>query len=106
IVIGLLGGERAASGLGVKPERQRGRIFDREAIFHLPRPKAAGRAIFRDLFKEIVVRVKEKGQTRRKVGHAQPRLDGGFDVSQSVVKRESKLLRRARSGLADMVAAD
>ena len=106
IVIGLLGGERAASGLGVKPERQRGRILGREAIFHLPRPKPAGRAIFRDLFEKIVVRVKEKRQARRKVVHAQPRLDGGLDVSQSVVKRERELLHRARSGLADMVAAD
>ncbi len=64
VVLGLLGGEGGAGGLGVEAEHPGARIFCVEALAHDAGPEAAGGAELGDLFDEVVVRVEEEREAR------------------------------------------
>ncbi len=81
-------------------------ILGAVAIPHGLRPDLARRAILRDLFEEIVMRVEEETKPWREGIYRKPALDGPIDVFESVAQRERQLLHRRRSGFADVVTGD
>ena len=60
VVVGLLRGQRDASSLGMATQHPRARIFRAVAFAHQPGPQAASGAELGDLFKEVVVDIKEE----------------------------------------------
>ena len=65
VVLGLLRGERRAAGLDVRAQHPRVRVLGAEALAQELRPHAAQRAVLRDLFEEVVVRVEDPRDARR-----------------------------------------
>ena len=106
VVVGLLGRQRHAGRLRVRPQHHAERLLGAEAVLHHPRIDAAGGAELGDLLEEIVVHVPEEAEARREVVHRHAALDAFLDVSESVGEREGQLLHRRRSHFADVVAAD
>ncbi len=69
-------------------------------------PDAPRGAIFRDFFKEIVVRVEEERKLRRKVVHGKAAAEAPLHIFDSVAQSECQFLNRSRACLANVVAAD
>ena len=67
VVLGLLGGEGGAAGLGVEAQHQRARVLGAEALLREARPHAAGGAELRDLLEEVGVAGEEEGEPRREL---------------------------------------
>ncbi len=65
VVVGLLGGERHARGLGVGAQHERARVLGTEALAHQLRPQPPRRPELGDLLEEVVVHVEKERQTRR-----------------------------------------
>ena len=72
----------------MKPQHQRTRIARLKTITHDTGPQAAGRAKLGDLFQQIIVRIKEKGEPRRKIINLETSFDRSFHVSDRVRERE------------------
>src|SRR5215218_3555794 len=83
------------SGTGV------GRV---ESLAHQARVHAPRCAKLRNLFEEVVVRRKEKGQPRRKSIHLKSSFDRALHVFHRIGEREGKLLNRGRTCFADVVS--
>ena len=66
IIFRLLRRERRARRLRVKSQQQRPRIACRKSFRHDARPQPPRRAILRDFFQQVAVRVEEKRKLRRK----------------------------------------
>jgi hypothetical protein len=64
VVLGLLGSERRARGLGVEAEFEATLVLRFEALLHYLRPHPPGRPILGDLLKEIIVGVEEEREPR------------------------------------------
>ena len=101
-----LGGQRRAAGLGVEAQRERALVARAEALAHERGPDPACRAELRDLREDVVVGVEEERETRREDVDLEAGGDRRLDVGDAVGEREPELLRRARAGLADVVAGD
>src|SRR5262249_60329743 len=89
----------------MKAKRQGRRILRPEPRFHLARPQAARRAIFGDLFEEVVMGVEEERKSGSEIVYLQSRLDGRAHVGQPIVQSKGEFLNRSGAGFADMVAA-
>ena len=105
VVVGLLGGQRDAGGLGVEAQLPRALVLGPESLAHDRRPELARGAVLGDLLEEVVVRVEEEGDARREAIHRQPRVDAVLHVLDAVAQRERQLLQRRRARLPDVVAA-
>ena len=106
VVVGLLRRQGAPRSLGMKAEPAGVLILGREALFHDPRPQAAGRSEFGDLLQKIHVHVKEEGETGSKLINCQPFAQHCFHVCDAVGQGEGYLLDRRTACLAHVVAAD
>ncbi len=104
--LGLLGGERHTSGLGVEAERATALVGGAVAPAHPARPDASGGSVLRDLLEEVDVGVEEERQAGRELVDRQARASGELHVREAVRERERQLLERSRTGLADVVAGD
>src|SRR6267143_626017 len=106
VVFRLLRGERGTGGLRVKPQHQRAWIFCTEAFRHDASPETAGRAVFGDFFKKIVVGVEEKRKLRSEFIDAESGVECGLDVGDAIGERESHFLDGGGAGFADVIAGD
>ena len=106
IVLRLLSGQRRTGGLRVEAQHPGAWVLRLEAFAHDPGPHAPGSAELGDLFQEIIVRIEEERKLLGKTVHVQPGLDRCLHIGDAVRQRESHLLHRRRTGLADMVAGD
>ena len=106
VVVGLLGGERAAGGLGVEAQLERAFLFGPEAVAHDVVPDAARGAVLGNLLEEIVVGVEEEGEPGDKLVQVQPALEAPLHVFDAVAQGEGQLLHGGGAGFADVVAAD
>ena len=107
VVVGLLGGERAARRLGVETHPPGAGILRVEAVAHDLRPDPPGRAHLADLLEEVDVGVEEEGEPRGEVVDVEPlAADDVLDVFDPVAEREGQLLDGRGAGLPDVVAAD
>ncbi len=106
VVVGLLRGQRRARRLRVEAQRPGARVARAEALFHDPRPEAAGGAEFRHFLDEIVVDVEEEAEPSGKGIDVEPAFHRRIDVSDSVSQGEGDLLRGGAARLADVIAAD
>src|SRR5205823_1157455 len=73
VVLGLLGRERHAAGLGVEPDRQGPLVLGGEALAHDPRPHPPHGAELGHLLEDVVVAVEEERQPRPELVHLQAR---------------------------------
>src|SRR5438105_2659891 len=73
---------------------------------HDARPQPPRRAKLGDLFEQIVVRVEEERNARRKLVDGESCLDCGLDVSNRIGERKRQLLHRGRAGFANVITAD
>jgi hypothetical protein len=71
---------------------------------HPPGPDPPRRTELRDLLEEVDVRVEEEAQAGRELIDVQPAAQAQLDVAEAVGQRVRQLLRRRRTGLADVVA--
>ncbi len=62
VVLRLLRGQRNARRLGVKPHPRGSRVRRAEPLRHQPVPDFSSRAVLRDLFKKVVVRIEKEAQ--------------------------------------------
>ena len=106
VVVGLLGGQRAAGRLGMEPQLLRTRVGRAEAVAHDVRPQPPRRAELGDLLEKVVVAVEEERKALSQTVDVEPGVDGGLHVGDGVGKREGDLLRGCRPGFADVVPAD
>ena len=106
IVVRLLRRQRAAGRLRMEAKDRRARIPAVEALGHHLVPDFPGGAVLGDLFEEIVVRVEEEREPRRKLVDVQARAPGPLDVLDAVVQRERQLLQRRRARFANVISAD
>ena len=106
VIIRLLSGQRAASGLSVEAQHPGARILGLEALFHHPVPDFASSAVFGNFFKEIIMGVKKEREARSKIVYVQSHLEGGLYVLDSVSQGKSQFLQGGRSRFANMVAAN
>jgi hypothetical protein len=90
----------------VEAHQQRTLVAGAVAVAQLARPDPPGRAVLRDLLKEIDVGVEEKRQPRRELVDVEPAGERVLDVSEAVLERERELLHRRRARLADVIARD
>src|SRR5581483_12261068 len=81
-------------------------VLRAEPVFHHAIPDLAGRAVFRDLFEEIVMSVKEEAEARAKVVDVESAAARPLDVLNSVIQREGQFLQRGRSSFANVISAD
>src|ERR1700745_3697027 len=80
VVVGLLRGERASGGLGVKAQRPGTRVFCAVTFDHRFVPYAASSAVLGDFFKEIAVRVEKERKLRPQFVEIHSAAQGVFDV--------------------------
>ena len=106
VVLGLLGGQGRAAGLGVEAEHLRLRIGGAEAVAHDLCPEAPRRPEFGHLLEEVVVSVEEEGEALAEAVGREPRLDRRLAVGDSVREREGEFLDGVGAGLANVVAGD
>src|SRR5215210_2014740 len=106
VVLGLLGRQRGAGGLGVEPELAAPLVGRAETLAHDGGPHPPRRPVFGDLLKQVVVGVEEEREPWRKLVHLEPGVGGGLDVGYGVREGESELLDGGGPGLPDVVAAD
>src|SRR5882762_8362829 len=92
----LLHSQRYTSGLRVKTHLHGPRSLSAEAIAHRSRPDAASRAVLGDLFKEVVVSVKEKRDAWDEALKIETGPNAPFDVFDSVSQGEREFLQRSR----------
>src|SRR5581483_10513027 len=102
----LLRRQRDACGLRVEAHAPRARILRSVLVAHLRRPDAPGGPVLRDLLEEVEMRVEEKRESRRERVDVEAAVDTRLDKGEAVGERERELLRRRRSGLANVIAAD
>src|SRR5207248_8399253 len=76
------------------------------AVAHPTRPDAPRGAVLRDLLEEVDVRVEEERETRRERVDVQTGMTTELDVREPVGDGERQLLRRGRTGLANVVSGD
>ena len=106
VVVGLLGGQRDAGGLGVEPQPLGLLAGGAVDVAHPARPDPAGRTELGDLLEEVDVGVEEEGQSGGEDVDVETAGEPELDVPEPVRKREGELLRGRRAGLADVVAGD
>src|SRR5262249_36877206 len=106
VVHRLLGWKRYPRGLRMTTHQPGALIFSAKAIFHYAMPNLAGGAIFSDLLKEIVVRIKEEAETRTKFIYIKTAPPRPFHVLNAVIQGKCQLLQGCRSRLADVISAD
>jgi len=106
VVLGLLGGEGRAAGLGVEAHHHRAFICRAKAFLHQARPDAAGGAELGDLFQEVVVAGEEEGELGGEVIHRQAFGHRGLDIGDGVDEGEGQLLHGGGARFADVIAGD
>ena len=106
VVLRLLGSQADACRLGVEAQEPGAWVAGAKRLAHLPRPDAARRTELGNLLKEVVMAVEEEAKARGEVVYVQAACDGPAHVLQAIAQGEGQLLRRRRSRLADVVAAD
>ena len=75
-------------------------------VAYPPGPDATRGAVLGDLLEEVDVRVEEEAQPRRERVDVEPGCERRLHVREPVGQRERELLRRRRTGLADVVPGD
>jgi hypothetical protein len=106
IILRLLRRERASCRLCVEAQPERARILRSESLMQRARPDASRGAVFRHFLEQIVVRVEEKTESRRKLIDMQSALDGRLDVCQPVGEGERQFLRGGCACFTNVIAAD
>jgi len=106
IVFRLLRGERGASGLRVKAEQQRSRIFRGEAVAHDFGPEAPSGAKFGDFLEQITVGIEEKGKLRGKFVDGEAGIEGGLHVGDAIGEGEGNFLNCGGTSFANVITGD
>ena len=106
VVLGLLGGQRHAAGLGVEPQPPRTLILGPEPLAHDFGPHPPGGPELRDLLEDVVVAVEEEGQPRPELVDLKPGVECRLHVGDPVGERERDLLDGRAPLLAEVVSAD
>src|SRR5213592_2498756 len=88
----------------MEAERLRLRVRRAEPLAHDLGPEPPGRAEFRDLLEEVVVRVEEEREPLAELVGREPCDDGGLRVGDPVRERERKFLDSRRVCLADLIS--
>ena len=91
VVVGLLGGERAAGGLRVEAQLLRARLGRAEPIAHEPRPQPPRGTELRDLLEKVVVRVEEERQPLAEAIDVESGVERRLHVGQRIRERERRL---------------
>src|SRR6185369_6892223 len=94
----LLGSQRAAGGLSMKPELLRPRVCRAEAVAHDVRPEASRGAEFGDLLEKVVVRVEKEREALTERVDVEIGGDRRFDVRHGVGECKGDLLNGGRAG--------
>src|SRR5580692_2123656 len=81
-------------------------VLGPEPLLHHLIPDLARRPVFRDLLEEIVVRVEKEAEPRTKFVYVKAAPACPFDIFDAIIKCESQLLQRSRSGFANVISAD
>src|SRR5712692_7875273 len=92
IVFRLLRGQGRSGGLRVEAQQKGTRVFGMETLAHDFRPQAARGAVLGDFLEQVVVRVEEKRELRRKFIDAESGAERGLDVSDAVGEGEGNFL--------------
>src|SRR5579862_3729981 len=82
IIIGLLCCKRDASRLRMTTHHPRARILRPVALLHQPGPQTAGGPKFGNLFKKVVMDIKEEGKARSEFVDLQATLKSSIYVGQ------------------------
>src|SRR5215813_7019826 len=106
VVVWLLCGQRRTCSLRMESKHPRPRIFCAKAISHQLCPNATRRTEFGDFFEEVIVRVKEKGNSRCERINIKAPIQRGLHVRDRVRECERELLNRGRATFADVISAD
>jgi hypothetical protein len=106
VVLGLLRGQGDAARLHMEPQMLGLGIGDPEALLHQRGPEAPGRPELGHLLDEVRMAGEEERQTLAEHVRVEPFSLGGADVLEGVGEGEGELLRRGRSGLANVIARD
>nr|WP_297805735.1 hypothetical protein [Tepidiforma sp.] len=106
VVLGLLGGEGGAAGLGMEAEHLGARVLRFEPVAHDAGPEAAGGAELGDFLEEVVVAGEEEAEAAGEVVDVEAGADGRLDVGDAVGEGEGDLLGGGAAGLAHVVAGD
>src|SRR5215218_3285616 len=106
VVLGLLGRQRGARGLGVESELSAPLVACAEAVAHDLCPHPPRRPVLGYLLEQVVVGIEEEREPGRELVHIQPGIEGGFDVGYGVGEGESEFLDGGGSSLSYVVAAD
>jgi hypothetical protein len=83
VVLGLLGGQRHAAGLGVEAQHRRLRAARPEALAHDVRPHAPRGTELGDLLEDVVVAVEEERQTWREVVDVEALVDRRLHIGDA-----------------------
>src|SRR5215212_8536848 len=89
----------------MKAHLERAFMTTAKAVLHFTGPNTPGRTILRNLFKEIVVCVKEEGYARHEAVYVQTCFNTPRHILDSVSQSEGEFLCGSGAGLADVIAA-
>ena len=106
LVLGLLRGERAATGLRMEAHELARLLLGTEALVHQSVPDTPSGTKLGDLLEEVVVRVPEEAQARCEGIDRHARGDRRVHVGDAVGNREGDLLHGGAARFADVIARD
>ena len=106
VVVGLLGGQRAAGSLRVEAQLLGAGVRRAEAVAHEVRPQPARGSKLGDLLEKIVMCVEEERQALAEPVDVETGIDRRLNVRNRMRECERDLLDRCRAGFTDVVAAD
>src|SRR5579863_937910 len=86
--------------------QQRARVLCSITFAHQFCPDAASSAEFSNLFKEVIMHIKEEREARREFIDLQATLQGRIDIGQAIGNREGEFLYRCCTRLADVVSTN
>src|SRR5439155_8463960 len=101
----LLHSQRYTGGLRVKTHLHDPLGLSAEAIAHCSSPNSACSSILGDLFKEVIVSVKEKRNPWYEALKIETGPSSPLDVFDSVSQSKREFLQRGRAGLANVITA-
>ena len=81
-------------------------VLGAEAVAHQFGPDFARRAVLRDLFEEIVMRIEEEAEAGSETIHGKAAFERPIDIFDAVAQSECQLLHGGGSSFANMIAAD
>jgi len=104
VVVGLLGGEGAAGGLGMEAKHPAFWILGTKALTHDVSPDPPSCTKFSHFLKKIIVRIEKERQARRKFVDIQTCFYGSFDIGYAICQGKCYLLHGCRACFSNVIS--